>query len=405
MATSTDVTSRATDFPLGNSLTLAALREDPVGLTDRLRNEEPVTWVPGADMWYVSQHALAVQIYRDTDSFIKDFPSSMEKIHGDTMLTLDEPGHSKHRTPFNHAFRPSFVAENYTGMIDGHVNSLIDALQGQNRADLVSTFTTRFGLRVVRDVLGFDFPDDHAMETLLDDFTKAVITGADADLRGPLHEQRDNLLVPAVLRAIKSSRATVLGTLNQHRPEEFTDDIVVANVLALVLGGSETTATMASTTLWALLSHPEVLEEVRADRSLLEAAAREAVRWHAPLGISLRAAAKDTEIGGVQIKAGERVYPLIMAANRDQRAFTEPEKFDIHRRDGKKSVSFGMGVHFCIGQNVALAATLSALNGILDRFQGLRLDPDHPSEPTGFELHTLKSLNVTWDAITERGAS
>jgi cytochrome P450 len=402
MATSTQGASRSTEFPLGNSLTLNDLRREPVDLTARLRDEEPVTWVPGVDIWYVCNHSLAAQLYRDTENFIKDFPSSAEKLHGDTMLTLDEPGHSQHRTPFNHAFRPSFVAENYTDMIEGHVQALAGDLRDVNEADLVQTFTTLFGLRVVRDVLGFDFPDDRAMETLLDDFTKAVITDADSDLRGPVDEQRSKL-IPAVMQAIESSRATVLGTFNRNRPEDYTDDMVVANVLALVLGGSETTATIVGTTLWALLMHPEVYEEVRADRTLLPAAAREAARWHAPLGISLRAAAKDTEIGGVQIKAGERVYPLIMAANRDPEAFQDPEIFDIHRRDGKKSVSFGMGVHFCIGQNVAIAATLSALNFFLDHFEGLRLDPERPSEPTGFELHTLKSLHVKWDAITFGG--
>jgi cytochrome P450 len=397
MSSSAMVQARADRFPIGDTLTLNQLRSDPVGIPALLREKEPVTWVPEAEAWCVSSHALTAEIYRSPDRFIKDFPGSSEKAHGDTMLTMDEPEHSLHRAPFNASLRPSFVRDHLAAMIDVHVNELLDELGNTTSADLVSELSAPLALRVIRDGFGFDFPDDSFLKTLLEHFMDALQTDADAAAWARMAESRSKI-VPAVMRALQNHGNTVIGTLNDNRGPEHTDDLVVANILGLILGGAETTATMVGTTLWALLMHPAALEEVRADRSLVETAAREAMRWQPTFGLNVRAAAEDTELAGVKIKAGERVWPLLMGANRDPAAFTEPNKFDVHRKDLKKSLAFGLGVHLCIGQNLATSTTVSAVNACLDRLTGLRLDPDRPVEPGSFEFHRLPRLDVHWNA-------
>lgn len=405
MATLDTSSSRAQRFPIGWSLKMEDLRRDPIGIPTRLREEEPVTWCPDGHCWFVATRALADEVVRDLERFTADFDHSQERmVLGRTMLTTDGPAHSRHRSPFDATLRAGHVRRNYHDIIDRHVHELLDGLSG-NRGDLMAQLAEPVGLRVVRDVLGFDFPDDRALKDLVHQLLMAMRTEAGPDVRASASAARE-AFAPDVLRALDVARTeaphTVLGTVARHRTSDLTDELIVNNIVNLIFGGTDTTATIVSTSLWTLLSHPDTLAEVRADRDLIGPAVREAIRRHPTFGLMVRAARKDTRIGGVEIKAGEEIHPLLVAANRDPAAFVEPDRFDIHRRDDKKSLSFGFGVHFCIGQNIAKLTAERAVDACLDRLEGLRLDPDRPSQPTGFEAHKLPRLDVEWDAVRAR---
>ena len=137
----------------------------------------------------------------------------------------------------------------------------------------------------------------------------------------------------------------------------------------------ETTYRSLGNLLFALLTNPDQLEAVRADRSLLPQAIEEAVRWDPPLLNITRVATRDTELGGVQIPQGSSVMPMLGAANRQEDRYPDPDRFDIFRQ-AKVPIGWGHGVHVCLGMHLARLEMRTAINLLLDRLPNLRLDPD-----------------------------
>ena len=146
-----------------------------------------------------------------------------------------------------------------------------------------------------------------------------------------------------------------------------------------------------------LLERPELLARIREDRSLVNKAIDEAVRFEPVATFKVRQAAQDTEIRGVQVPKGAMVSCIVSSANRDEDAFEDADTFDIDRRQ-KPSFGFGFGPHMCIGQFVAKTEINCAVNAILDLMPNIRLDPSKPApEITGAQLRGPHSLPVVWD--------
>jgi cytochrome P450 len=142
----------------------------------------------------------------------------------------------------------------------------------------------------------------------------------------------------------------------------------------LLPAGVETTYRALGNLLFALLSDPDQLDAVRADRSLLPQAIEEAVRWEPPLMMITRVASRDTELGGVKIPEGCTVMPVLGAANRQDERYSDPNGFNIFR-DVKPNIGWGHGVHVCLGMHLARLEMRVALNLLLDRLPNMRLDP------------------------------
>jgi len=160
----------------------------------------------------------------------------------------------------------------------------------------------------------------------------------------------------------------------------------------------ETTYRSLGTLLFALLSHPDQLDAIRADRSLIPQAIEEGVRWDAPLLNITRVATRDTELAGVPIPQGSSVMPMLGAANRQQDRYAGPNSFDIFRQ-AKVPISWGHGVHVCLGMHLARLEMRTAINLLLDRLPNLRLDPngDDP-HIRGMVFRSPTSLPVLFDA-------
>jgi cytochrome P450 len=155
---------------------------------------------------------------------------------------------------------------------------------------------------------------------------------------------------------------------------QLSDDEIYPFLLLLLPAGAETTYRSSSNLLFGLLTHPDQLDAVRADRSLVPQAIEEALRWETPLLTVARVATEDVELGGVKIPEGGFVAVSLGAANRDPGRYSDPDAFDIFR-DAKQHISFGDGPHRCLGMHLARLETSVLLNAVLDRLPNLRLDP------------------------------
>ncbi len=155
--------------------------------------------------------------------------------------------------------------------------------------------------------------------------------------------------------------------------EQLDDEEIYSFLRMLLPAGIETTYRSSGNLLSLLLTHPEQLDAVRADRTLLPQAIEEALRFESPVMITPRVATNATNLGGVDIPAGAGVTAVLASANRDPAAYDDPETFDIFR-DPKQHVSFGVGAHLCLGMHLARMETRVALNALFDRLPNLRLD-------------------------------
>jgi cytochrome P450 len=155
----------------------------------------------------------------------------------------------------------------------------------------------------------------------------------------------------------------------------LSDEEIFSFLRLLLPAGAETTYRASGNFLFGLLTHPDQLDALRADRSLMPQAVEEAIRWETPLLITTRRCTSDTELAGVEIPAGANVIAHLGSANHDETRWDRAEVFDIHR-EPQPQIAFGAGPHMCLGIHLARLELRVAVNRLLDRLPGLRLDPD-----------------------------
>jgi cytochrome P450 len=353
---------------------------------------------PGA--YVVFRHEDVTRVLRDNETFSS---SVLKEVMGEVMgqkiiLGMDEPEHRHHRSLVSTAFRQSTLARWEETTVRNVVNELIDTFADRGSAELVYEFTWPFPVQVVAEVLGLPRSD-------YKDFQRwaVAITTANAEWERGVNASKE---MEAYLATVLEDRRKepkddlISELLHAELDGEQLDDEEIYSFLRLLLpAGAETTFRSSGNLLYLLFTHPEQLDAVRNDRSLLPQAIEEALRFEPPLLITTRVVTKDTEIGGTKIAAGSSVTPMLGAANRDPAQYADPDTFNIFR-DPKQHVSFGTGPHMCLGMHLARMETRVALNALFDRLPNLRLDEDAAARDDvhihGQIFRSPTSLPVVW---------
>jgi len=380
---------------------------DPYPELAEVRRSTPVVGLPaaagnpgGRPMYIVLRHEDVTRVLRDGETFSS---SILGDVMGDVMgreiiLAMDEPEHRRHRALVATAFRQSSLARWEESLVSGVVHGLIDAFADRGAAELVHEFTFPFPTKVVAGVLGL--PQDDYLD--FQRWAVAIITANIEPERGRAGSRALKDYLAGVLEARRREPRDDLISELAHASldgEELDDEEIYSFLRLLLPAGVETTFRSSGNLLFLLLTHPEQLEAVRADRSLVPQAIEEALRLEPPLLITSRLATCDVELSGVVIPAGSAVTPMLGSANRDPAQYPDPDRFDIFR-DPRQHLSFGTGPHMCLGMHLARMETRVALNALLDRLPGLRLDPvaaarDDP-HVHGQVFRSPTSLPVTW---------
>jgi cytochrome P450 len=249
----------------------------------------------------------------------------------------------------------------------------------------------KFQVRALTILLGFGTTDPKQAEKAQANKARAVeaVQGLYDDLM-PIVQQR---------RAEGSPGNDFIGHLLRAENDGvmMNDDEIVILSRSLLPAAAETTTRSWSNLMVCLLERPDVLEAVRADRSLIPKAINEAIRYEPTAVTGARLTTRDVELRGVQIPAGSGITLVRASGNRDEEAFPDPDAFDINRKTTKLPLSFGFGAHMCIGMNIAKLEMAAALNAILDVLPGLRADPEaEPPVITGVTLRGARTLPVLW---------
>ncbi|MEU5401319.1 cytochrome P450 [Streptomyces sp. NPDC005963] len=356
--------------------------QPPTGY-QRYREEGPVSLVElynGRRVWAVSGHAEARKVLLDAETFSSDrvhphYPATAPRFEAArkvrNFIGMDPPEHTVQRRMLLSTFTVKKVQALRPG-IERLVNELIDGLEAKGPvADLVADFALPVPSIVICELLGVPY-SDHAF---FEQQSRRVVTGTTSledsvDAFAQLSSYLDQL----IRRKEQSPDDGLLDTLiaEQLTPGHLSHRDLVDIALLLLVAGHETTASAIALGVLTLLESPDQLAALRADSALLPGAVEELLRYTAIADGVARFATRDTELGGHRIRAGDGVIVVISTANRDESAFPGADSFDV-ARGARHHISFGHGVHQCIGQNLARAEMEIALSTLFRRLPGLRL--------------------------------
>jgi cytochrome P450 len=281
-------------------------------------------------------------------------------------------------------------------------HELVDALAARGEAELVSEFAEPLSARVLERALGLaDVPEETLRRWFVELATGAANFEGDPQkqaIADRASEEVNDTLAPLIERLEAEPDDTLLSSMvnTEVAGERLTRAEVQSNLKVMIVGGLQATTDLIVLSLWAILSHPEQLAEVRADPKLVDPAIEEAARWHSPVGTSTRQATCDVELGGVKLERGALIAAVLASANRDERNWTEPQRYDVHRREGSH-LAFATGPHLCIGARLGRYETRTAWRVLLERLPNLRLDPVRPIEISGWEFRSPHHLHVQWN--------
>lgn len=389
---------------VGETITLDELERDPYPSYARLREEEPVSFVPAVGLWLVTRHDDVKAVATDPGTFTAATdPSTLNRTMGENMLGMEGPEQAWIRAITEVPFRPRDVEERTQGMIPQLAGDLLDAVVVRGEADLFREYADPMSVRSLCFMLGLDdvpWRDILAWNEGLmpglanfegDPVKQAPADEAAAALHGAIGEVLDRLA--------DEPDGSVLSWMLHHEEDgrRMSREQIVANTTLMLSGGLQEPRDVIALTLWALLSDPAQLAEVQADRSLVKSAVEETLRWAGPVGTATRQATSDVTLAGVDLERGALIGAVLSSANRDPRRWTDPDRFDIHRKEGAH-LAFSAGTHFCLGAWFGRHLARVTLDLALDRLPDLALDPARPVTLSGWEFRAPDSLWVRWAA-------
>jgi cytochrome P450 len=402
------------------SLADPAVNANPFPIFRRLQDEEPVHWSDAVKGWNVTRYddVRAIALDRELSAdrvrpFFQVLPSDEQRKLADLQhyLTLwavfkDPPDHTRLRGLMNRAFTPRAV-EALRPNIERIVDDLLDAIVERGKADLIADFAYPLPASVIMDMLGVPRSDLAVMKVWSDDI--ALFVGIARTTPGKhARAQAGTREMAAYFRRLVAERRAaprddMISALiaAEEQAQHLSEDEIVATCILLLFAGHETTANLIGNGTLALLRHPEQLAKLRARPELATSAVEECLRYDGPSGALARVVAVAQEMGGRQLKQGDRVYAWMNAANRDPRRFPDPDRFDIERSDNRH-LTFGHGAHFCLGAPLARLEAQIAFPRLLARLDRLALAADEFEWIDSLILRGVKRLPVRFEPVGAR---
>ena len=407
-----------------------------------LRDEAPVYFVPELNVHVITRYDLLRQATMDTstysskfDSFLQEsqrlaFDSASTEVKAElmrlaaemievppTMLTLDEPEHTAYRSLVNQLFTAAQI-RNAQPAVESVIDRAINGFDqhGQpgsvgdtNQIDFVQAFATAVPLEIIADRLGVPTADREFFEDAATAAASALrltpLPGEEMVRRAQLALDLQKLCVRLVEERRAAPRDDMISILanselgEEKRPLTHGECISVLN--QFLVAGHETTASAFAWGMLLLCERPELQTELRDDPALMKTFVEETLRMEAPVQGLPRLVTKDTELGGVKLKAGSMVMLRYGAANRDERQFENPDAVDLHRKRAGAQLAFGSGVHFCIGAPLARQELNLGFPALLRHGKNFRLNKAMPTPEAeaSFVLRNLPHLHIEYERI------
>jgi cytochrome P450 len=369
------------------------------------RSECPVLATGGDVMGPGTGTFYQVTRFKDADAVLRDdkmFSSSINGDHigqfmGDLILAMNGEEHRKYRNLVAKAFRASQLERWDDTLVRPIINRLLDAIAPLGHADLVESVTAKYPVQVICGIAGVPLEDSAQFAQ----WAEEINTGPMAPERGM---QASVAMVEYLRPLVEARRAESTGDFlsdlvhSEVDGEQLNDDKIYGFLRLLLPAGGETTFRVMGNALLALLTHPDDLARVYADRDLIPEVIEETLRWETSVTMVSRVATADTEVSGCPITAGSPVGVLTGSSNRDETRWEDADEWKLGR-PVQHHLAFGTGPHQCLGMHLARLELRVGLNEILDRLPNLRLAPDAADSAVieGYAFRGPRALPVTFD--------
>jgi len=417
------------------------VRVNPYPFYAQLREQDPVHWDEEMGFWVLTQYRDIESLYTDerfsrAQGLMRGFQRLSETDQriaqpvyhsfSKTVFYADPPYHTHLRGLMNNAFTPRRI-EQMRPYIQQTVDELLDAVQTNGHLDVIRDFANPLPVMVIAELLGLPADDrdrfkkwsddlfailgtirksSHLMERAaqsLDEMTEYVTALSRARREKPgddllsalvsVAEDEGGASIPHHSHHSASPHAAGQLVRDRNAASQLTQEELVANINILLSTGHETTTNLIGNGLLVLMQNPDQLQRLQDQPALVPSAIEETLRYDNPVQITYRSALEEAEINGKMIRKGDLVNSILGSANRDPRRFTDPDRFDITRNEGRH-LSFGLGIHFCIGAPLVRLEAEIAFATILRRFPKLSLATENLEWQEHPIFRGVKSLPV-----------
>ncbi|HET7737263.1 MAG TPA: cytochrome P450 [Tepidiformaceae bacterium] len=374
------------------------LATDPFPLYANFRQIAPVTKIEAIGLWLILKYDDVVRALRDPETFSSVVGA--RQIAGEelppTMLFNDPPVHTRMRALVQKAFTPR-VVELQRAAIQERTDALVAAMLEHEVVDVVEELAYPLPITVIAKMLGVEDGDMPTFkrwsDDILDNIVPIVMTGDDTALAST-NVEFDAYFHEQIERYRRHPEENLLSGLIDVETDEghLSEDELLMFCRLLLVAGNETTTGLIVNAIRAFAEFPDALARLRGDMSLLPSAMEETLRFYAPFQAVFRRVTRDVELRGVTIPAGERCLVMLASANRDEEVFERASEFVIDR-DPNRHVSFGMGIHYCLGAPLARLEADIALRTLIPRITRVEREGSVPGDlfrPGGPKSYTVR---------------
>lgn len=373
-----------------------------------LRRSAPVSYFEPTGQWLISRYADVNALLRDRrlgrsylhvathEEFGREaepgFQEPFWRVIRAGMLDVEPPVHTRLRRLVSRAFTPRMV-ESLRPRVRAIAAGLVDTFVEKGGGDLIAEVAEPLPVTVIADMLGVPEADRPLLRPWSADICGMYELNPSPEAQHTAVRAADEFA--GYLKELARERAArpgddLISALAQI--DELTEDELVGTCVLLLNAGHEATVNVTGNGWWSLFRNPAELARLRADRSLLPTAIEELMRWDTPLQMFERWVLEDIEVHGTRIPRGTEVALLFGSANRDPEVFADPDRLDVGRADNPH-ISFGAGIHFCLGAPLARIELIESFGALLDRADRLELLREPEWKP-GYVIRGLHSLDL-----------
>lgn len=387
--------------------------ENPYPFYENLRTQAPIFYCEKSKYWLVTSYQLINEITKDLrfgkrlerwkhiNPIAKILPSTQHliKTRQNWMLNENPPAHTHLRSLVNKAFSPKMIQQ-MREHIQNIADRLIDAALPNGKMEFISEFAFLLPITVIAEMLGIPAQDHEKFKEWSHWLTQTLEPGYSRDTLIKSNKANDELMnyfKPLVAERRKDPKSDLISALvlAEENGDILTEEDVLGNLVLMLAAGHETTVNLIGNGLLALLQHSDQLELLKVHPEYIESAVEEMLRYDSPVQIAKRIVEEDMEFHGQNLKKGDMLQLYLGAANHDPSVFTDPDRFDICRKENKH-LSFSSGIHHCLGASLARMEGQIAISTILKRLPNIKLAEQHLEHKHPFNLRGVKEMHLTF---------
>ena len=387
---------------------------DPYAIFSRMRDEDPCHWSPRLKSWVLTRYDDVRAVLLDKDRLSSDrlrpyFASlpgpeaeriaSIVRYLSQWMVFQDPPDHTRLRRLIGRVFHARSM-QAMRPQVQEIAQWLLQHLEGRERIDLIADYAGPLPCLVIMALLGVPRGDLAEVKRMSDEMALFIGSSRTSPEKYDTAEAATREMAAFFQRLIDARRArpeadllSELVHLQDESGDRLADDELIGTCIMLLFAGHETTTNHIANGLHALMRFPGEAARLRAEPGLAAAAVEELLRYDGPSGAQVRVVSQAHELHGKRLEAGQRVFIMLNAANRDPRAYPDPDRLDLDR-DGLPHLTFGFGIHICLGFPLARTEGQVAIPALLARYRRLEPEGGPPEWINSLVFRGMKALPV-----------